>query len=96
MKCPSVALMFQIGDDATYHNVSFYMPSYFYLTLLFFVSFSFVARMKVEKVYCGSRWGDVKNQGTLVLTRLAKVMKLTLCTFLLEMLYPEGFTVATP
>lgn len=24
-KCPSVALMFQIGDDATYHNVSHYV-----------------------------------------------------------------------
>lgn len=33
----------------------------------------------------------VKNKEALAPTRLAEAMKLTLCTFLLEILYLEGF-----
>lgn len=42
------------------------------------------------------RWVAVRNIQPRALTRLAKVMKLTLCTFQLEMLFQDGFMVGIP
>jgi hypothetical protein len=57
-KCPSVALMFQIGEKATYYNM-----------------------------------GGCKDMPGSCTAKVAEVKRLTLCTFLLEMLSLDVFMV---
>jgi len=94
-KCPSVALMFPIGDEATYHNVSYFTD---YLACCHVVSSScslwfLNQRVKIEDCSYLFRWVAARRELVLAIGRLAKVMKLILCTSQLEMLSQEDSMV---
>lgn len=98
--------MFQIGESATYHNVSQIIPviiklwsfpiSYKFLKfLLLFISLSSIYFIIQTEKICFVRWVDVLNGQTHATTSPAKGMKLICCTSQLEMLFQDGSMVAT-
>lgn len=98
--------MFQIGEDATYHSVSYSIGIldygcvfHFSINLCNFLCFVLVLLHVLwssnQKDFCVARWVAVRKELTLAQTRHARAMKLIFCTSQLGMLFLDGFMVAT-
>lgn len=82
-RCPSVALMFQIGQSATYHDVSSQISVALFSCVFAFFRQSTACRSKfslpssLRMISVINRWAGVRKEQILAPARHVKAMKLT-------------------